>query len=213
MRRYWICTLLPLLAAAGSARGETRRAVFEGAGTEHTWALKDLDPGLPADWSPFQFLVLELRLSLAAALRPAHPRRGRRALGAPGAGARRVDPLRRAAQLSDAGRTPGQRPGFRPQQGAADDVHQPERHARRIESGARDRRRDGEPAGSAVAGDPFGPVEPTRIPATPCWKPSRWWTSSASGWATIGRARRPAWTSCRRPGPPRTKRSGSGDIP
>src|SRR6185369_14551639 len=24
---------------------------------------KDLDPGLPADWSPFQFLVLELRLS------------------------------------------------------------------------------------------------------------------------------------------------------
>ena len=63
MRRYWICTLLPLLAAAGSASGETRRAVFEGAGTEHTWALKDLDPGLPADWSPFQFLVLELRLS------------------------------------------------------------------------------------------------------------------------------------------------------
>src|SRR5260370_21114987 len=63
MQRYWICMLLPLLAAAGSARGETRRAVFEGAGTEHTWALKDLDPGLPADWSPFQFLGLELRLS------------------------------------------------------------------------------------------------------------------------------------------------------
>src|ERR1035437_829260 len=63
MQRYWIWTLLPLLAAAGSARGETRRAVFEGAGTELTWALKDLDPGLPADWSPFQFLVLELRLS------------------------------------------------------------------------------------------------------------------------------------------------------
>jgi hypothetical protein len=63
MQRYWIWLLLPLLAAAGSARGETRRAVFEGAGTEHTWALKDLDPGLPADWSPFQFLVLELRLS------------------------------------------------------------------------------------------------------------------------------------------------------
>src|ERR1017187_5612838 len=63
MQRYWIWTLLPLLAAAGSARGETRRAVFEGAGTEHTWALKDLDPGLPADWSPYQFLVLELRLS------------------------------------------------------------------------------------------------------------------------------------------------------
>src|ERR1039457_342040 len=63
MHRYWICMLSALLAAAGSARGETRRAVFAGAGTEITWTLKDLDPGLPADWSPFQFLVLELRLS------------------------------------------------------------------------------------------------------------------------------------------------------
>ena len=63
MHRYWICMLSALLAAAGSARGETRRAVFTGAGTEITWTLKDLDPGLPADWSPFQFLVLELRLS------------------------------------------------------------------------------------------------------------------------------------------------------
>jgi hypothetical protein len=63
MQRYWIWTLLPLLAATGSVRGETRRAVFEGAGTEQTWTLKDLGPGLPADWSPYQFLVLELRLS------------------------------------------------------------------------------------------------------------------------------------------------------
>ena len=63
MQRYWFGMLFTLLAAAGSARGETRRAVFEGAGIEHTWTLKDLDSGLPADWSPFQFLVLELRLS------------------------------------------------------------------------------------------------------------------------------------------------------
>jgi hypothetical protein len=55
--------LSALLAAAGSVRGETRRAVFQGAGTEITWTLKDLDAALPADWSPFQFLVLELRLS------------------------------------------------------------------------------------------------------------------------------------------------------
>ena len=46
MKRY--CVLFTLLAVAGSAGGETRRVVFEGAGAEHTWALKDLDPGLPA---------------------------------------------------------------------------------------------------------------------------------------------------------------------
>src|ERR1022692_2998920 len=63
MQRYWIWMLLPLLTAAAPARGETRRAVFQGPGTEIVWTLKDLDPGLPADWSPFQFLVLELRLS------------------------------------------------------------------------------------------------------------------------------------------------------
>ncbi len=59
-----LCLILfTLLAAAGSAGGETRRVVFESAGAEQTWALKDLDPALPADWSPYQFLVLELRLS------------------------------------------------------------------------------------------------------------------------------------------------------
>jgi len=61
MNRYGI--LLTLLAAAGVARGEVRRVVFESAGTEHTWTLKDLDPELPADWSPFQFLVLEMKLT------------------------------------------------------------------------------------------------------------------------------------------------------
>ena len=63
MQRYWIWMLLPLLTAAAPARGETRRAVFQGPGTEIVWTLKDLDPSLPTDWSPFQFLVLELRLS------------------------------------------------------------------------------------------------------------------------------------------------------
>ena len=63
MRRWFIGVLFSLLAAAGPAAGETRRAVFEGAGPEQTWALKDFNPPLPADWSPYQFLVLELRLS------------------------------------------------------------------------------------------------------------------------------------------------------
>jgi hypothetical protein len=63
MKRFWIPTLLTLGAVAGSAGGETRRAVFEGAGSEQTWPLKDLDPNLPGDWSGWKFLVLEMRLS------------------------------------------------------------------------------------------------------------------------------------------------------
>ena len=51
-----------LLAAFALARGETRRVVFDSA-AEHTWAVADLDPALPADWSSYGFLVLELRLS------------------------------------------------------------------------------------------------------------------------------------------------------
>jgi hypothetical protein len=63
MTRYWTVVAATLFAAAGFARGEIRRAVFEGAGTESTWQIKDLDPDLPADWSGYGFLVLELRLS------------------------------------------------------------------------------------------------------------------------------------------------------
>ena len=33
--------------------------VFENASAEQVWA----DPSLPADWSPYRFLVMELRLS------------------------------------------------------------------------------------------------------------------------------------------------------
>ncbi len=63
MKRCPSVMLLMLLAAAGVARGEIRRAVFEQAGAEQTWTLKDFDPSLPADWSSYGYLVLELRLS------------------------------------------------------------------------------------------------------------------------------------------------------
>jgi hypothetical protein len=63
MKRRWLAVLVTLFASAGFARGEARRAVFEGAGSEQTWQLKELNPDLPADWSDFGFLVLELRLS------------------------------------------------------------------------------------------------------------------------------------------------------
>jgi hypothetical protein len=33
--------------------------------SEHTWALKDLNPDLPSDWSSFKFLVMEVKASSA----------------------------------------------------------------------------------------------------------------------------------------------------
>ncbi len=63
MNRCSYAFLLTLLATAGVAGGEARRAVFEKGGEEHTWTLKDFDPSLPSDWSSFGYLVVELRLS------------------------------------------------------------------------------------------------------------------------------------------------------
>lgn len=63
MRRIWTAVATTLFAAASIARGETRHAVFEGAGKEITWQLQDLNPDLPSDWSGSGFLVLELRIS------------------------------------------------------------------------------------------------------------------------------------------------------
>jgi len=58
MRRHWIAPLCALAAVAGTANGETKRIVFENS-SEQAWA----EPSLPADWSSYQFLVMELRLS------------------------------------------------------------------------------------------------------------------------------------------------------
>jgi hypothetical protein len=52
-----------LLCTATSA--ETRRAVFDGSASEFKWPLKELNAELPADWSGYQFLTLELRSSTA----------------------------------------------------------------------------------------------------------------------------------------------------
>jgi hypothetical protein len=42
---------------------EAQRVMFEGAESEHKWALKDLNPDLPADWTGYGYLVLEMRAS------------------------------------------------------------------------------------------------------------------------------------------------------
>ena len=61
MRAGWM--VLGLLSAMSIASGQSRRAVFEGAGKEIAWPLKDFDAALPTDWSAYQYLVIELRLS------------------------------------------------------------------------------------------------------------------------------------------------------
>ena len=51
---------LSTIAADGS--GEVR-AVFDAEHVEQKWSLKDLNPTLPADWTPYTFLVLEFKAS------------------------------------------------------------------------------------------------------------------------------------------------------
>jgi hypothetical protein len=48
-----------------SADVEPKRARFDGSKSEFKWTLKELNPDLPSDWSPYQFLTLELRSSTA----------------------------------------------------------------------------------------------------------------------------------------------------
>jgi hypothetical protein len=40
-----------------------QRVVFDGVESEHKWALKELNPDLPADWTAYSYLVLEMRAS------------------------------------------------------------------------------------------------------------------------------------------------------
>ena len=46
MIRSWTAVAATLFAAASLACGETRRAVFEGAGKEITWQIQDLNPDM-----------------------------------------------------------------------------------------------------------------------------------------------------------------------
>jgi hypothetical protein len=58
---------LPVSVGARPASADSpppaRRVVFEGAAAEHTWPLADLNPELPADWTGYNYLVLELKAS------------------------------------------------------------------------------------------------------------------------------------------------------
>ena len=63
MKTHSLLILIALVITTASA--ETKKATFEGATSEFKWTLKELNPDLPSDWSPYQFLTLELRSSTA----------------------------------------------------------------------------------------------------------------------------------------------------
>jgi hypothetical protein len=51
------------LSALAAGSPAPSRAVFDSAHTEYNWPLKQLNPALPADWTPYEFLVLEFKAS------------------------------------------------------------------------------------------------------------------------------------------------------
>jgi hypothetical protein len=56
--------LLGIAATVHSVRaGVPVQTTFTPSRTECVWPLKDLDPALPTDWSPYEFLVLEFKAS------------------------------------------------------------------------------------------------------------------------------------------------------
>jgi len=55
--------ILSLLVLGASANAQPRRIAFEGAEAVKKFELKDLGPDFPSDWSPFAYLVMEMRTS------------------------------------------------------------------------------------------------------------------------------------------------------
>lgn len=65
MSRPVVCLLALLLSASAArvAAAELKRVVFEGVTSNHQWPLNELNPELPSDWSSYEYLVLEARVS------------------------------------------------------------------------------------------------------------------------------------------------------
>ena len=64
---HYVMMALVVALSAGSVVAPVARlpvrATFTAGSHEHTWTLADLNPQLPADWTPYDFLVLEFRAS------------------------------------------------------------------------------------------------------------------------------------------------------
>ncbi len=61
MKPFSLAAMALLLCAAAPC--QDKRVVFDANRTSQTWTLEDFDAKLPADWSGFDFLAVELRLS------------------------------------------------------------------------------------------------------------------------------------------------------
>ncbi len=59
---YRSCVLLAVTGVV-CLHAAPQTVVFERGAAEQRWELKQLDPSLPSDWSPYEFLVLEMRSS------------------------------------------------------------------------------------------------------------------------------------------------------
>ena len=63
MHRILFAAMALVPTLAGIVAAAPQRVVFAGVTSAHKWALKDLNPDLPADWTGYDFLVLEMRAS------------------------------------------------------------------------------------------------------------------------------------------------------
>ncbi|WP_114749719.1 hypothetical protein [Pleomorphovibrio marinus] len=55
--------VLFLILSAGTALDETINVTFEGVDSQHKWALSDLNPELPSDWSSHGYLTFDMETS------------------------------------------------------------------------------------------------------------------------------------------------------
>ncbi len=62
MKSFRTFLFLALVAAAHAASAP-RKLVFDGVLSEHRLALKDIDPAMPADWTDYTHLVIEMKTS------------------------------------------------------------------------------------------------------------------------------------------------------
>jgi hypothetical protein len=60
-----ICLIVFVIDQARSVASEPRQATFSSGTSDVRWSLKEIDADLPADWSDYSFLTLELRSSTA----------------------------------------------------------------------------------------------------------------------------------------------------